>query len=168
MDTSEITEDELARIGREVDEQLAALRAVETGGEALVRGGRTSGRLAAPAQVAVIERESGQPFESFWARYLRHARRDLCLPGGVLHEQWKRWRDLESKAAVRVSYGWLAAMGIPTASLAPLAIAATVFLLNASATIGVAAICEGCAEEEEARARALERHAEETFGPEPR
>ena len=46
------------------------------------------------------------------------------MPDGLLYEQWRRWRNLESQAAVRTSYVWLAAMGIPTASLAPVAVAA--------------------------------------------
>lgn len=74
-------------------------------------------------------------------------RNDLCLPGGMLFEQWRKYRDVESKSAVRVSYAWLAAMGIPTASVAPAAVAATVFLLNVLVKVGIDAVCEGCAEE---------------------
>jgi hypothetical protein len=100
----------------------------------------------APAQRAAIERATGEPFDAFWRRYLRHLRDDLCRPGGLLHEQWAKWRDLESKSAVRVSYAWLAAMGIPTASLAPVAVAASVFLLNVVVKVGVDSLCEGCDE----------------------
>jgi hypothetical protein len=101
---------------------------------------------AAPQQQALIEKVTGESFDSFWQRYRRHLRRDLCLPGGMLYEQWQKYRDIESKSAVRVSYAWLAAMGIPTASLAPAAIAVTVFLLNVVLKVGIDTICEGCAE----------------------
>jgi hypothetical protein len=142
--------DELDDLARQVDDQLKDLYATPAG-TVKFRGAGPSERdelPSAPKQQAAIEQATGGSFESFWQKYKRHARRDLCLPGGLLYEQWKKWRDLESKAAVRTSYVWLAAMGIPTASLAPVAVAATVFLLNVVAKIGIEALCEGCAEEE--------------------
>jgi hypothetical protein len=42
-------------------------------------------------------------------------------------------------------------MGIPTASVAPIAVAASVFLLNLIAKVGIEAICEGCIDEEPTR-----------------
>lgn len=60
-----------------------------------------------------------------------------------MHEQWRKYRDVESKSVVRVSYGWLAAMGIPSASLALVAVAASVFLLNVLVKVGIDAICDG-------------------------
>lgn len=157
-----LSEAQLVSLVSEVDEQLQALRDAETETRLKFGGGPTrSGKLpAAGKQRAVMETGSGEKFESFWQRYLRHARKDLCLPGGVLHDQWKKWRDLESKAAVRVSYGWLAAMGIPAASLGPVAVAAAVFLINAAVNIGIDTICEGCAEEEKARTKELKKSAE--------
>jgi hypothetical protein len=103
---------------------------------------------AAPAQQSFIEEVSGGSFETFWQKYRRHLRKDLCMPGGMLYEQWQKYRDVESKSAVRVSYAWLAAMGIPTASLAPAAVAVTVFLLNVLLKVGVDALCEGCTRKE--------------------
>jgi len=148
-----LSDSELTRLAAEVDEQLNALQ----GGPAeafQLRGPVPEGPdqlPAAPAQQAVIEAATGKPFKSFWQKYKDHARRDLCLPGGLLYEQWHKWKDLESKAAVRVSYGWLAAMGIPTGSLTPVAVAATVFLLNVVLKVGIEAVCEGCAEDEAER-----------------
>ena len=103
-------------------------------------------QASAPEQRAVIERETGEQFVSFWKRYLWNGRRDLCLPGGVLHDQWQKWQKLESKATVRQSYGWVAAMGLPAHSIDPVVIAASVFLINALANIGIKTICEGCGE----------------------
>lgn len=154
--TSPLPDAELALLTGQVEEQLAALRAAPPDANALHKSITFGKRRlpAAPAQQAAIEDATGQPFESFWKKYLRHARKDLCLPGGILHDQWKKWRDLESKTATRTSYVWLAAMGIPTGSLGPVAVAATVFLLNTVLNIGIDAVCEGCAEEEKARAKA--------------
>ena len=157
-----LSEAQLSALAREVDEQLQTLRAAEPepGIRGEIRFGASRKNPAAERQRAVMETGSGEKFETFWQRYLRHARKDLCLPGGVLHDQWKKWRDLESKAAVRVSYGWLAAMGIPAASLGPVAVAAAVFLINAALNIGIDTICEGCAEEEKAREKELKKSAE--------
>jgi len=140
-----LSEDELNELAAQVDNQLKDLLAASPAAFQ-VRGTKEPGGKfpVAPQQQALIVKATGESFESFWAKYLRHAKRDLCLPGGLLHEQWKKWRDLESKAAVRVSYGWLAAMGIPAASLGPVAVAATVFLLNVALKIGIDALCEDC------------------------
>jgi hypothetical protein len=145
-----LTDAQASELALQVDAQLQAVRADPDANMRRVGEGPEGGETLpdAPAQRALIQTITGQPFESFWARYRRHLRRDLCLPGGMLHDQWQRYRDIESKAAVRVSYGWLAAMGIPTASLAPLAVAATVFLLNVVLKVGIDAICEGCVAEE--------------------
>ena len=67
----------------------------------------------------------------------------------MLYEQWHKWKDLESKSAVKVGYGALLGMGIPTASLGPVAVAATVFLLNVALKVGIDAVCEGCRQEGE-------------------
>ncbi len=157
------SESELDALAGEVDQQLRALQAAppEHGRHRRLGGQDAGGVPAAPAQEAVIEKATGERFETFWQKYLRHARRDLCLPGGALHDQWKKWRDLESKSAVRMSYFWLVAMGIPTASLGPAAVAASVFLINAVLNIGIEAVCEGCAEEEKTRAKELKASAED-------
>jgi hypothetical protein len=141
-----LTEAELDRLALQVDEQLRSLDAsIATGGLKGVSG--EGGPPDALAQRRLIERLTGEGFEGFWERYRRHLWRDLCLPGGMLYEQWRKYRDVESKSAVRVSYAWLAAMGIPTASVAPAAVALAVFLLNVLIKIGIDALCEGCAEE---------------------
>lgn len=146
------TDSELEALARQVDIQLNELQthagSVEFRGGAADQGTELP---AAPQQQAVIEREMGEPFESFWDKFKRHARRDLCLPEGHLFRQWKKWRDLSSKDTAKVALGVIAGMGIPTASIAPVAVATCVFLLNAITKVGIDAICEGCAEEEAKR-----------------
>jgi hypothetical protein len=140
-----LTDVELDRLAAQVDQQLQRLREPL---ESPMRGiePTVAGVPDAPVQRELIERETGQPFETFWQRYRRHLRKDLCVPGGMLHEQWRKYRDIESKSAVRVSYAWLAAMGIPTASVAPVAVAATVFLLNVALKVGIDTVCEGASD----------------------
>ncbi len=98
----------------------------------------------APLQRAILESAVKEPFGSFWTRFLSNLRRDLCLPGGLLHDQWQRYKNLERKSAVRISYGWLAAMGVPTGSLAPATVAATVYLLTVLANVGIETLCDAC------------------------
>ena len=163
MNPELLSDSDLDALALQVDEQLTALqsqpaREVEFRG---VKRGQPTKMPAAPKQQALIEKAAGEPFESFWQKFVRHARRDLCLPGGNLHTQWEKWRDLRSKDSVKVAIGAIAGMGIPTASVAPVAVAATVFLLNAVANIGIEAMCEGCAEEEAERKNALKETAKE-------
>jgi hypothetical protein len=136
---------ELTALALQVDEQLTALQSAPVA-STRIRAGSTGRHVdlpGAPDQQAAIEKAAGEQFDTFWQKYKRQARADLCVPGGILYQQWRKWRDLESKAAVRTSYVWLAAMGIPTGSIGPLAVAATVFLLNVIAKIGIEAVCEG-------------------------
>ena len=152
MSDTHLSDSELNRLAEAVDRQLEALRA-EPSSHVIRRSmgdEAEDGLPAALEQMKVIERETGDSFGSFWQKYLHHARRDLCLPGGMLYAQWRKWRDLESKSVVRVSYAWLAAMGIPAGSLGPVVVAASVFLLNVAVKIGIDTLCEGCEEDVEA------------------
>lgn len=148
METALLTDAELDRLAIQVDDQIRSLHASPPNVVGGFKGGPGGGDLPdAPEQRRLIEKVTGETFEGFWQKYRRHLRKDLCLPGGMLYEQWRTYRDVESKSAVRVAYAWLAAMGIPTASLAPAAVAAAVFLVNVLVKVGIDAVCEGCAPE---------------------
>ncbi len=142
---------ELNTLALQVDEQLKALQARP---DATFRGlktpsGGSDALPAAPEQQALIEEATGQPFETFWLKYLRHLRKDLCLPGGMLYGQWHKWNDLESKAVVKNVCVFLAGIGIRTAAIPTLAVAVSVFVLNVLVKVGIEAICEGCQQEGE-------------------
>jgi hypothetical protein len=154
---------ELDALALQVDEQLNALQ-TQPADTFLARGaksGQPADPLAAPSQQAVIEQATGERFETFWQKYRRHLRRDLCLPGGLLYEQWHKWHDLPSKDAVRISIGVLTGMGIAVGAVPTMAVAATVFLLNVLAKAGIGAVCEGCAAEEAAREKGGKKAADE-------
>lgn len=163
MNSAPPSDAELEVLARQVDDQLNDLQS-QPASEVEVRSflpGKRTKLPTAPKQQAVIEQATGEPFESFWEKYKRHARRDLCLPDGLLYKQWKKWRDLQSKDAVKMSLAALAGMGISTANIPALAVPATVFLLNVVAKIGIEALCEGCAEEEAERIKALKDAAKQ-------
>lgn len=150
---------ELEILARQVEEQLSALQA-QPAATFHLRGGPCEGAESLPVardQQALVERITGQPFETFWQKYLRNFRKDLCLPGGLLYEQWRKYRDIETKSAMKVAYGILLGMGIPTGWLAPAAVAVTVFLLNVALKVGVDTICEGCKPEGQSQNETLEK-----------
>lgn len=155
MQTITFSDSEIDALARQVDEQLAALSSRTVPVHRGPHDGLEENRPSAPDQEKYLAQITHEPFETFWQRYLRHARRDLCLPDGYLYKQWQRWRDLQSKDAVRLSLGFLAGIGIASSLLAPAAVAAAVCLINAITKIGIDAICEGCAEEDAARAQTL-------------
>lgn len=167
MNTTLPSDAELAVLARQVDDQLNALQSQPAGQVQFrsVAPGERAELPAAPEQQSAIERAAGEPFETFWQKYRRALRRDLCLPGGLLYEKWHKWRDLPSKDAVKVTVSILAGMGVATAAVPTLAVAATVFLLNVLAKAGIEAVCEGCAEDEAARAKARQKAAEEKSNP---
>ena len=143
-----LTDTELTALAAEVDAQLNALEtSTQTFGPS--RGTEPAKPVSATTrpQQAVIEQATGENFETFWQKFRRHAHRDLCLPGGVLHDHWQKWKDLDTKDTVKSSCFWLAAMGISAQVLNPVAVAATVILLNAVLNIGIQAICEECGEQ---------------------
>lgn len=143
---SSLNETELEAIAAEVDAQLNALQSADDDFSPL-KGGKpkSTGKLpSAPKQQALIEQVTGEPFETFWDKFRREARRDLCLPGGKLHGYWQKWHDLDSKTAVGSVHGLLLGMGIAAHSVTPITIAATVILLNLVLNIGIKAICEDC------------------------
>jgi len=136
-----LSEEELVSLTAQVDEQLKTLATLRDGFGSVSKTARCK-LPTAPVQQALIEQSTGESFEHFWQKYLRHVRQDLCLPSGLLHDQWAKWQDLNSQDVVKASYLWLGAMGIPQASIAPATIAATVFLLNVLLKVGIEAICE--------------------------
>ena len=143
-----LTDTELTALAAEVDVQLNALQTIPQA-FAPSRGTKSAKPISATArpQQAVIEQATGENFATFWQKFRRHAHRDLCLPGGVLHDHWQKWKDLDTKDTVKSSCFWLAAMGISAQVLNPVAVAATVILLNAVLNIGIQAICEECGEQ---------------------
>jgi hypothetical protein len=163
MPANTLPDADLADLARQVDDQFAALQSAPTATvhfRAVSAGERTE-LPGAPQQQALIEQTTREPFETFWQKYRRALRRDLCLPGGLLHDKWQKWRDLPSKDAIKVTVSVLTGMGVATATVPTLAVAATVFLLNVLAKAGIEAVCEGCAEEEAAREKAGKQSAPE-------
>jgi hypothetical protein len=137
---------ELERLTDQVDQELKELTIDSTAGVRKNDPGKTV--LAVPTkQRAAIEKATGESADSFWQKYKRAARKDLCHKDGLLYQQWHKWRDLPTKDAVKVSLGVVAGLGISGTALPVVAVAATVILLNVVVNVGVNAICDDQADE---------------------
>jgi hypothetical protein len=144
MKGESLTTSEIDQLAAEVDQQLGELAQAPP---IVSRAGKLDLQTR-EKQRRAIEEATGQTIENFWKKYKRAARQDLCHPNGLLYKQWDRWRDLQSKDAVKVSYGILAGLGVSGAALPAATVAATVLLLNVVLNIGVKAVCEEFNEEE--------------------
>jgi hypothetical protein len=143
---------ELDRLADQVDQELKEL----TADPALAFQKSSSGKtipVLPEKQRKAIEIATGESADSFWQKYKRAARKDLCHKGGLLYKQWHKWRDLPSKDAVKVSLGLVAGLGISGTALPVVAVAGSVILLNIVLNIGVNAICEDEKEEDKKEAK---------------
>lgn len=68
-------------------------------------------------------------------KFARAAKKDLCLEGGVLHEQWKKYGDLENNDMLKTFSRILIGMGVSNAFLATAVVAVH---------IDIKAFCEDC------------------------
>lgn len=92
MTPQQPTDAELTDLARQVDDQFAALLSAPTATVRFrtVSAGERTELPGAPPQQALIEQTTREPFETFWPKYRRALRRDLCLPGGLLHDKWQK------------------------------------------------------------------------------
>lgn len=147
MEKRSFTSAELNLLADQVDQELKELTADPAHGFQKSRSGKTT--LVVPEKQRVaIERATGETADSFWKKYKQAARKDLCHKEGLLYKQWHKWRDLQSKDAVKLSLGLVAGLGISGTALPAVAVAGSVILLNIVFNIGVNAICEDEEEQE--------------------
>ena len=147
MDNTPVTIEELNLLADQVDQELKELTADPAHGFQKSRSGKTT--LVVPEKQRVaIEKVTGESADSFWQKYQRAARKDLCQQEGLLYKQWHKWRDLQSKDAVKLSLGVVAGLGISGAALPVVAVASSVVLLNIVFNIGINAICDDEKEQE--------------------
>lgn len=66
--------------------------------------------------------EAGEAPESFWTRFKKAARQDVCQDGGVLNTQWKKWGDLSDETVLKRFGAILVAMGFSGNALQVLAV----------------------------------------------
>lgn len=129
------TAEEIDRLSGEIDSQL---RELGSAGSGMVKGGSPAGALGAKQRQA-IEAATGEEAMSFLARFKQAARKDLCEPGGILHTQWSKWKDLANKDLLKTFGGILVGMGLSGSALQVAVVAIAVYVLY----LGVQAFCAG-------------------------
>lgn len=90
------TETEVQELSRQIDQRLQELQSQR------LAPGSTKSEDSQDKQIPkqesqAIEKAIAEPAESFLKRFGRAAHKDLCIEGGTLHDQWKRYGDLDNK-----------------------------------------------------------------------
>jgi hypothetical protein len=112
------TDAELQTLSAEIDSQLIELAKDSDGVHKHI--GHTVPAKQKQQLEQVIEQDLGtkEPADSFMKKFARAAKQDLCVEGGVLYGQWKKYGDLENEAMLKTFSGILISMGISNALLA--------------------------------------------------
>jgi hypothetical protein len=134
------TDAELQTLSAEIDSQLIELAKDPDGIHKHI--GHTVPAKQKQQLEQVIEQDLGikEPADSFMKKFARAAKQDLCVEGGVLYGQWKKYGDLENEAMLKTFSGILIGMGISNALLATAVVAVSVIVIH----IGIKAFCEDC------------------------
>lgn len=134
------SEKELDRLSREMDVRLAELA---TGGETAEAKWILRGHHPAPIpkkEARAVEEtaaETGTTPESFWTRFKKATRADVCEEGGVLYTQWKKWGDLSNEKVLKQFGAILVAMGFSGNQVQVLTLSCAVIVVH----LGVKAFC---------------------------
>jgi 2-keto-3-deoxy-galactonokinase len=134
------TDQELQTLSAEIDSQLSELANETTIEEGNVRGVKSAKKSALKKQKQQLEQVTKEDADSFMQKFARAAKKDLCLEGGVLNAQWKKYGDLENKDMLKTFSGILIGMGVSNALLATAVVAVSVIVIH----IGIKAFCEDC------------------------
>ena len=146
------SEEQLDELALQVDDELRELASqpAETATVRAVPDPHELPDIEVPKrQLEIVREGSPDGFESFWQKYLRLLREDLCLEGGELNKVWIKYRDIDSKTLVRKSWQWLVLLGYAQGAVPAASVAISVIVLNILAKVGIKAICEGCGAEEQ-------------------
>jgi hypothetical protein len=129
-------EAELVQLSTEIDEQLKVLR---QSSEALVKSSEQEDleiRLA--KQMEAIAQSTCEQPKPFLQKLHLAVKEDLCVEGGVLYGQWKKWGDLNNQDVLEKFGIALTAFGLSGNQLAVAAVAAAVITLH----LGAKVFCE--------------------------
>ncbi len=130
--TQPFSNQELEQLAAQVEAELRELAAFPPDSEhkgVMTPDGK---KTVPPKQSRVLETLSGESTASFWDKFKRAAKADLCDQGGVLNQQWQKYGDLNKKDTVNAFGAVLAAMGFSGNALSMLAVALVVIVLHIS------------------------------------
>jgi translation elongation factor EF-Tu-like GTPase len=133
---STFSETELAQLLTEVDQQLHEIKQIS---DSVVKSSESEDleiRLA--KQMKAIAQSTQEPSKTFLQKLHLAVKDDLCVEGGVLYGQWKKWGDLNNKDVLDKFGIVLTAFGLSGNKLAVVAVATTVIALH----LGAKVFCE--------------------------
>ena len=136
---SHFTDAELQTLSAEIDSQLMEL-AKEPANDGIIKHIGQSPKTIPSKQKQQLEQATGESADSFMKKFARAAKQDLCVEGGVLYGQWKKYGDLENEKMLTTFSGILIGMGVSNALLATAVVAVSVIVIH----IGIKAFCEDC------------------------
>jgi len=132
------TGQELKTLSAEIDSQLSEL--ANEPAEDISKAAKRGKKTIPGKQKRQLEQATQEDAESFLKKFARAAKQDLCLDGGMLHEQWKKWGDLDNESMLKNFGGVLAGLGLTAAPLQTAVVAVSVIVVH----IGIKAFCEDC------------------------
>ncbi len=130
--------EEIEQMKRDMAGQLRGLREAEA--ESKMRW-ITRGRSRFPEpQIETVDKAvvaAGKEPESFWTRFKKAAKQDVCEDGGVLNKQWQKWGDLSNEKVLKQFGAILVAMGFSGNVLQVMVVSLAVIDVH----LGVKAFC---------------------------
>lgn len=125
----DFTEIEVQELSRQIDQRLQELRAQRLASE-VYKSGELHAREIPEQESQAIEKVTGETAENFLKKFGRTARNDLCTEGGVLYEQWQKWRDLNNPDLIKQIGPILLGLGIAVESLSVVLVPVAVVVLH--------------------------------------
>lgn len=89
-------------------------------------------------QMEAIAKSTQEPPQKLLKKLHLAVKHDLCMEGGVLYGQWKKWGDLNNKDVLEKFWIALAAFGLSGKDLAMVTVAAVVIAVH----LGAKVFCE--------------------------
>lgn len=136
------SEADIDKLANEVSDELNSLTSeMAHRGELRAADNREESNVALiPERIrSTIQAQTGEEADSFLGRIKRAAHQDLCVEGGHLHQQWKKYGDIPTKDVVQWTIAALAVLGVTGAPI--LIVTVSVWLLHVVLNIGITAIC---------------------------
>jgi 16S rRNA C1402 N4-methylase RsmH len=134
------TEQELQTLAAEIDQQLSELAHQPSVDGGNVKGIKHSKKAIPSQQKQQLEHAIQEDADSFMTKFARAAKQDLCVEGGLLYAQWKKYGDLDNQDMLKTFGGLLVGLGVSSAFLAMAVVAVSVIVIH----IGIKAFCEDC------------------------
>jgi hypothetical protein len=130
------SEAELVELSTEIDEQLHELKHNSDAVVKLSEPEELEIRLA--KQMEAITQSTQEPPKTLLKKLHLAVKDDLCVEGGVLYGQWKKWGDLNNKDVLDKFGIVLTAFGLSGNNLAVVVVATAVIALH----LGAKVFCE--------------------------